>query len=529
LFGSFQPAKVLWEAKYKSLITFVHIGSLCSLGNAPRLVVLNINSLFGYFNNGRLEVVPIPFAQPTYRVRQVQGATKLDMTGITHISPCDDCTINVTLPFTFRFFNRDYNSVVISSEGNMQFATRFGGHNINPLPDGASEMEPFIAYFYTDFYPASPTARGYKTFGTPPNRYFVVSLNNSAYCSSYGGTVDTVVTADTILYETSNLIEMRYYRVDTIGQTVVIGVDDVRSLINDEPDFAVFANAVTVDSTFANRLTNTTLLYEFIPMPVWSSSSSTGGGPVGASSSPSIPTECISNPATLPTGSITFELVFSVPYTNAQQINNFMPIVQQSVRTAIQTVAGTAAAAQLVCGVYRTAMIANAYIGSSQETVATVHIYNITGGDSPTTIATHLLHLITSNQLRSYFPPSFPTVTTSYDRSKKCKDVMVAFDSSCPEDSSSSSSSGMSGGAIAGVVIGIITGVALLVALVFVLIRRHGDKTGSSRFYDDNEGEQSTAKGDGGVELVATAATSDDYSEDQGENDDSQEIDDQQV
>jgi hypothetical protein len=293
--------------------------------------------------SGRMEVTPTPYAPPTYNTRQISGALPIDMSGATYLLEADDSVTSVRLPFSFSFFNVSYSTVYISTNGNLQWATSSTQYTVNPLPDGNPNVEPLLATFMTDLYPYGPYVRSYKTFGDSPNRSFVVSFNLTGYCCSIGGTYP-MVSFDTILYETTNVIEIRYRRVDpSTSRYVIIGVDNSRALSNGEPDYTVVYNVANINQALADHLANTTIFFEYAPPRVLSSSSSTGVAAISSSSSTSVTSSSSSSPiassssSSLPPSSSSSSIVdvFSssssiAPSSSAAPSSSVVPVVSSS-------------------------------------------------------------------------------------------------------------------------------------------------------------------------------------------------------
>jgi hypothetical protein len=114
------------------------------------------------------------------------------------------------LPFTFRFYDVDYTTVGIASNGYLTFSTEWyttGGGWTFPDPTVPNAL---IAAFWTDLVPAPGTAPVHtETRGTEPNRRLIVQWTNVPTWS-FGGSN----TFQIVLFETSNNIEFRYQYFD---------------------------------------------------------------------------------------------------------------------------------------------------------------------------------------------------------------------------------------------------------------------------------------------------------------------------
>jgi gliding motility-associated-like protein len=118
----------------------------------------------------------------------------------------------VPLPFTFSFFDSCYNNIIIGTNGNVTFNLA----NVNtydpwpisgPLPgSNCTATEDCIMGPWNDLYPPNGGTIVYNTYGTAPNRKFVVSWNNVHLFIS--GTCSGSTTEQIVLYEGSNIVEI---------------------------------------------------------------------------------------------------------------------------------------------------------------------------------------------------------------------------------------------------------------------------------------------------------------------------------
>lgn len=124
----------------------------------------------------------------------------------------DDSSQIINIPFTFKFFNQNYNSFRVSDNGFIDFDT---GSNNNPysynqLPD--TQFADFMPVYWSDLditgggNPADSGTIYYKTIGTAPNRQFVVSWEQVPLYN-FGSLKNTF---QAIFYEGSNDILYQY-------------------------------------------------------------------------------------------------------------------------------------------------------------------------------------------------------------------------------------------------------------------------------------------------------------------------------
>ncbi len=114
----------------------------------------------------------------------------------------DDATSTITLPFTFNFYGVNYSTLYLCSNAWMSFVTSSTNLTNYALPSTSAPLAS-INVGMKDMNPASGGSITYQTFGTTPNRRFVVSYNGEAAFSGSGS-----VTCQVILYETTNIVDM---------------------------------------------------------------------------------------------------------------------------------------------------------------------------------------------------------------------------------------------------------------------------------------------------------------------------------
>jgi hypothetical protein len=150
---------------------------------------------------------------------------------------CDDCADTVDLPFAFSFFGTDYTQVAISTNGiisfdledpeecndNYNWDETQGSDLGNPIPytdedcAGTSGWgnNPIIASWFDDLDPGECGDVYHETFGSAPNRAFVVQFDEVCHDDCYGSCAESQgITFETILNETTNDIKVQY--LDTV-------------------------------------------------------------------------------------------------------------------------------------------------------------------------------------------------------------------------------------------------------------------------------------------------------------------------
>ena len=126
----------------------------------------------------------------------------------------DQVSTALSIGFTFNFYCNDYTNFYISSNGFITF-------NNNPnsgccsgqfLPN-TSDPNNLIAFAWDDLYPPGNGTIDYFTTGAAPNRKLVMNFTDIPFCC--GAT--PVVSTQTILYETTNVIEIHTTFINSIN------------------------------------------------------------------------------------------------------------------------------------------------------------------------------------------------------------------------------------------------------------------------------------------------------------------------
>ncbi len=134
-------------------------------------------------------------------------------------SGCDDCTETVALPFTFNFFGTDYTSVVISSNGNLQFGNSPSTAYLNDAIPGAAVPNNAVYPLWDDYNPGEQGDIYFVEDGVAPNRRFIVEWNNVTQYTAGNTLPTTSETFQAILHEGSNNVEFRYGSITPVIMT----------------------------------------------------------------------------------------------------------------------------------------------------------------------------------------------------------------------------------------------------------------------------------------------------------------------
>ncbi len=128
------------------------------------------------------------------------GGTPTNIT--TWTGDADDGFAQVSLPFSFKFYNSDYNSLFVSTNGFITFGAGSAANAPNSFPT-ASAPNNVVALCFADLNMTSAGSCGYFTSGSAPNRRFVIQYTN---VPPYSGT--GTLSGQLVFFEGSNIIEM---------------------------------------------------------------------------------------------------------------------------------------------------------------------------------------------------------------------------------------------------------------------------------------------------------------------------------
>lgn len=132
------------------------------------------------------------------------GFTSISGTG-TALGLGDDAEANVTLPFSFFFYDTSSTAVRISSNGGLLFNTTTGSLPYTNTRIPTNSPAPAILPFWDDLNPFSAGDVYYEVSGTAPNRRFIVEWNNVPHYNNTGN-----ATFQAIMFEGSNNIFFVY-------------------------------------------------------------------------------------------------------------------------------------------------------------------------------------------------------------------------------------------------------------------------------------------------------------------------------
>jgi N-acetylneuraminic acid mutarotase len=141
-------------------------------------------------------------------------------TGVT----LSDDQLSGALPigFSFSFYNNTYTNFYISSNGFITFGSTSSGCCTGQALPNPTAPNNLISFAWNDLYPPAGGSIEYFTTGSAPNRKLIVKFNAIQHWP--GG---NPVTAQVILYETSNLIEIHTTLMPTNGTAHTMGIENI--------------------------------------------------------------------------------------------------------------------------------------------------------------------------------------------------------------------------------------------------------------------------------------------------------------
>jgi thermitase len=172
---------------------------------------------------------PIPYAVTT-SLTCPPGATFnwLDATGgaNTNITQ-DDGYLSVPLPFDFLFNGQTKSSVLISANGYLTFGNIGYAYNNVSIPSLISPND-FIAPFWDDLNPGAGGGIYFATFGSAPNRRFVVEWNSVPLFSPNPPYGEGALTLEVVLTESTDDILFQYQTLtgpNATGESATVGIE----------------------------------------------------------------------------------------------------------------------------------------------------------------------------------------------------------------------------------------------------------------------------------------------------------------
>jgi len=161
------------------------------------------------------DIYSVDLVEPSY----VEANTVLPLTG-------DDNYCDLTLPFSFTFYNVVYTHAYVSTNGYLSFLKGYFSSSNVPLPTTAIPNGAIYA-FWDDFFVDSAAASvRTELLGTAPNRRFVIEWRNVSF---YGADFKKRVDFEIVLHE-NGVILLQYRNTANdgreMGNSATVGVED---------------------------------------------------------------------------------------------------------------------------------------------------------------------------------------------------------------------------------------------------------------------------------------------------------------
>ena len=159
------------------------------------------------------------------------GFSFVDISGTgtqSTVSFCDDCSqFGVPIGFTFNLYGVDFTSVLISSNGTVNFNGVGTGFSNVGIPGPLASSGPAVAPFWDDHNPGCSAAGNvyFETQGTAPNRRFIVQWQTVNRFGCGGAS-----TFETILFEGTGQILFQYGDTNGNGNGATVGIQQSGSV-----------------------------------------------------------------------------------------------------------------------------------------------------------------------------------------------------------------------------------------------------------------------------------------------------------
>ncbi|MEP2936901.1 MAG: M36 family metallopeptidase [Gilvibacter sp.] len=194
----------------------------------PLLVCMDATLTLDGAGNATLvnaDVVDNLTAGAGYTIDQTGTFAPEDITAVdTEVVLGDDAGIGVPVGFTFNFFQTDYTTVYIASNGYLSFTNAGLGAWQNTAVGNAAAPNNLIAPMWDDLTPDGTSTISYATTGSAPNRVFIVNYDNIRHYTAGGTGVQN--TFQVKLFESTGVIEMHGTNITSDGGTRTQGIEN---------------------------------------------------------------------------------------------------------------------------------------------------------------------------------------------------------------------------------------------------------------------------------------------------------------
>jgi hypothetical protein len=212
-------------------------------------------------NPGHLKAAGIekePIVDKTYRMVAGAGYNFIDISGTgADLELEDDEEESIDIPFKFKFYDSNYTSVYVSSNGILSFTNDAAGEEDEHYSIPTESFPDLIAVLWTDLDPGEEDGSIlWEVKGNAPHRKLVIQWND-IYMYYEEDDEDyppapSSVTFQVILYENSNDILLQYKDIDFEEEHYNNGADATVGIQkNDTTGLQYSYNAPTLKNNFA--------------------------------------------------------------------------------------------------------------------------------------------------------------------------------------------------------------------------------------------------------------------------------------
>ena len=132
----------------------------------------------------------------------------------------------VPLPFLFNFYDVDYDSLAVATNGTVYFQDRYLGYSHTPVPASNSyQVDSFVAHLWNDLY-VSPGAVYYEVQGDAPDRRMVIEYYQVSGCCPS----PDHATWEIVLYESGDILlqyrDVTFGNARDYGAAATVGVQN---------------------------------------------------------------------------------------------------------------------------------------------------------------------------------------------------------------------------------------------------------------------------------------------------------------
>ncbi|MFL5732727.1 MAG: dockerin type I domain-containing protein [Chloroflexia bacterium] len=167
-------------------------------------------------------------ASADYVVVPSMGATVVPGRDFVSGSRCDDCTVNLALPFTYSLYGRPFTNAIIGSNGTIGFVANPNGTNPTCPPAAGFDYTIFPYWINLDTQTLNCSDCGLYTSvsGLAPNRIFNIEWRARYGCclGNNAPTLNGTANFEARLYEGTDRFDLIYGHIDQPGSYPVIGV-----------------------------------------------------------------------------------------------------------------------------------------------------------------------------------------------------------------------------------------------------------------------------------------------------------------